>query len=44
VAHKIGDCTWHAPRGEDSATKLDWLELSLPYTGVSTDGQSGVVK
>jgi hypothetical protein len=31
--------TWYTPPGKDTATKLGWLELSLPYLGAYTDGQ-----
>lgn len=34
MAYKIGGHTGYASPGKDTATKLDWLALSLPYTGL----------
>lgn len=39
VQCKTGGFICYAPRGKNTAIKLDWLLLSLPYTGTYTDGQ-----
>ena len=38
VACKSRSHIWFAPGGKDTATKLDWLELSLSHTGVEVSG------